>query len=104
MSSNEIKLVLRKIILCMHLDWVCVRHDRDTLWPVCDPEEWFFKNVTPIRHQIDEMPPYNYTGIDEDINGYFQTTTDTSSSRLMDESYDANSDVRKLYLPFIILI
>lgn len=68
-----------------------MRHDRDTAWPVCDPEEW----ITPIRHQIDEMPPYNYTGIDEDINGYFQTT-DTSSSRLMDESYDASSDVRKI--------
>lgn len=80
-----------------------VRHDRDTTWPVCEPEEWVFKNFTPIRHQIDEVPPYNYTGIDESINGYFNIT-DTSSSRVLDESYDACSDVSNTVLCFLKLV
>lgn len=55
-----------------------MRHDRDTAWPVCEPEDWMSKHLTPIRHQFDEMPPYNYTGIDENITGIFSSNDGTS--------------------------
>lgn len=63
------------------LDWFCVRHDRNTFWPVSEPEDWFSKHLSPIRHQIGEVPPYNYTGIDE--NGSF---SDGSNSFYFDEN------------------
>lgn len=47
------------------LDWCCVRHDRNTYWPICVPEDWLHKQLT--RHTLEEVPPYNYTGIDDQI-------------------------------------
>lgn len=36
------------------------------------------KHMTPMRHQLDDMPlPYNYTGIDENLNGFFTANTTT---------------------------
>ncbi|XP_055383093.1 rapamycin-insensitive companion of mTOR isoform X2 [Condylostylus longicornis] len=60
------------------LDWLCVRHDRDTMWPVYQPEDWETKQVTPVRHQFEPVPPYNYAGISENING-FNTSSDSNS-------------------------
>lgn len=67
-------------------DWLCVRHNRDTLWPVCETEDWLSKHLTPIRHHLDSVPPYNYTGIDEKISGIF----DESTGSFMPESADAS--------------
>lgn len=61
-----------------------MRHNRDTLWPVCETEDWLSKHLTPIRHHLDNVPPYNYTGIDEKISGIF----DESTSSFLPESAD----------------
>ncbi|XP_059617891.1 rapamycin-insensitive companion of mTOR [Phlebotomus argentipes] len=79
------------------LDWMCVRHNRNTIWPVCEPEDWFSKHLTPIRHQIGDMPPYNYRGIEENVVD-FGTTAETSfyfdeaneSKLKFDEFYDTS--------------
>ncbi|XP_055685205.1 rapamycin-insensitive companion of mTOR [Lutzomyia longipalpis] len=57
------------------LDWMCVRHDRNTIWPVCEPEDWLSKHLTPMRHQIGDMPPYNYRGIEENVVDFGTTET-----------------------------
>lgn len=84
----------------VHVDWICVRHDRDTLWPICEPEDWMSKHMTPVRHQLDDMPlPYNYTGIDENLNAFF-TANDTTTPLFFDDTScdkvdgSENSDVR----------
>lgn len=44
------------------------------------------KHMTPIRHQLDDMPlPYNYTGIDENLNGFF-TANDTATQLFFDDT------------------
>lgn len=63
-----------------------MRHNRDTQWPVCEAEDWLSKHLTPIRHHLDSVPPYNYTGIDEKISGIF----DESTSSFMPESADVS--------------
>ncbi|KAL1396742.1 hypothetical protein pipiens_010300, partial [Culex pipiens pipiens] len=51
------------------LNWISVRHDRNTFWPVYEPEEWFPKQFnTPVRHNY-ELPPYNYTALLGEGNG-----------------------------------
>lgn len=88
------------VIFCLLVDWYCVRHDRNTLWPVCQPEDWLTNNPTPVRHQYEEVPPYNYTGIDENING-FNTSSD-SNSFYFDEngdSKDSSKDEVSFHLP-----
>lgn len=59
--------------------------------------------MTPIRHQLDDMPPpYNYTAIDENLNGFF-TANDTTTALFFDETScdkvdgSENSDVRYTY-------
>lgn len=50
-------------------NWISVRHDRNTFWPVYEPEEWFPKQFnTPVRHNY-ELPPYNYTALLGEGNG-----------------------------------
>lgn len=56
------------------------------MWPVCETEDWLSKHLTPIRHHLDSVPPYNYTGIDEKISGIF----DESTSSFLPESNDAS--------------
>lgn len=73
------------------LDWFCVRHDRNTFWPVCEPEDWLSKHLSPVRHHIGEMPPYNYTGIDENINGFFNS----SEGFYFDENGDSMKDIKE---------
>lgn len=57
------------------LDWMCVRHDRDTHWPICEPEDWMSKHMTvaalatlSMRHALDAVPPYNYAGMQDDLS------------------------------------
>lgn len=54
------------------------------MWPVYETEDWISKHLTPIRHHLDSVPPYNYTGIDEKISGIF----DISTSSMLPESGD----------------
>lgn len=68
-----------------------MRHNRDTWWPVCESEDWLSKHLTPIRHHIEKVPPYNYAGIDENINGLFGTL-DESSSFYVPESGDTSKE------------
>ena len=30
-------------------------------------------NITPVRHHYEDMPPYNYTGIDDQVDGSYYT-------------------------------
>lgn len=54
---------------------MCVRHDRNTQWPICEPEDWLHKHLaTPLRHPIEDVPPYNYKGIDESIHNHTMNT------------------------------
>ncbi|XP_055600389.1 rapamycin-insensitive companion of mTOR isoform X2 [Uranotaenia lowii] len=47
-------------------NWIAVRHDRNTLWPVYEPEMWLPKPFnTPSRHNYD-FAPYNYTSLAAD--------------------------------------
>ena len=52
-------------------DWLSVRHDRNSTWPVHQPEDWMSNNITPARHHYEDMPPYNYTGIEDQIDGFY---------------------------------
>ncbi|GAB0093446.1 rapamycin-insensitive companion of mTOR [Sergentomyia squamirostris] len=78
------------------LDWMCVRHDRNTIWPVCEPEDWLSKHLTPIRHQIGDMPPYNYRGIEENVTDFGATETsfyfdEANESKLKFDEFYENS-------------
>ncbi|ALC49697.1 rictor [Drosophila busckii] len=55
--------------LLFKLNWLSVRHDRNTMWPVHQPEDWMSGQFTPMRHQYEEMPPYNYIGMDDHLYG-----------------------------------
>lgn len=58
------------------LDWISVRHDRSTYWPVYEPDEWFPKQFnTPVRHNY-EFPPYNYTALLETNESLLPNDTD----------------------------
>lgn len=72
---------------------MCVRHNRDTLWPVGETEDWLSKHLTPIRHHIDKVPPYNYTGIEDSINGIFSSNNETNSFYLPDPCDASKEDV-----------
>ncbi|XP_075155173.1 rapamycin-insensitive companion of Tor isoform X2 [Haematobia irritans] len=66
-STNDGANVLFK------LNWLSVRHDRNTIWPVHQPEDWMLGNYTPVRHHFDDVPPYNYTGMEDQIDGSYYT-------------------------------
>lgn len=75
-------LNISKITLFL-IDWLCIRHDRDTSWPICEPEDWLSKHISPIRHPLDEVPPYNYKGIDENIHAVmFNNSSSTAATTL----------------------
>ncbi|XP_073832423.1 rapamycin-insensitive companion of Tor isoform X2 [Musca autumnalis] len=71
------------------LNWLCVRHDRNTIWPVHQPEDWMLGNYTPLRHHFDDVPPYNYTGMEDQIDGSYYTG---SYSNLLLSSTSTNRD------------
>lgn len=58
-------------------DWISVRHDRNVNWPIHEPDGGFTKHyLSPARHYFSEnVPPYNYTGIDEHIMNVSQSNT-----------------------------
>lgn len=68
-----------------------VRHERTTWWPICEPEDWISKHLSPMRHHIDDVRPYNYTGIDENITE-FLSTSEHSNSFYFDELGDSSRD------------
>lgn len=94
MSSINAKeqLTYKKNETFLPTDWLCVRHNRDTLWPVCEAEDWLSKHLTPIRHHIDKVPPYNYTGLEENINGMFGTLDESSSFFMPDSGETSKED------------
>ncbi|XP_068141210.1 LOW QUALITY PROTEIN: rapamycin-insensitive companion of mTOR [Drosophila tropicalis] len=53
------------------LNWLSIRHDRNTMWPVHQPEDWMSNQLTPVRHHYEDMPPYNYAGIEDQIDGSY---------------------------------
>ncbi|XP_061386649.1 rapamycin-insensitive companion of mTOR, partial [Musca vetustissima] len=75
--------------LLFNLNWLCVRHDRNTIWPVHQPEDWMLGNYTPLRHHFDDVPPYNYTGMEDQIDGSYYTG---SYSNLLLSSTSTNRD------------
>lgn len=83
---------------------MCVRHNRDTFWPICETEDWLSKHLTPIRHQIDKVPPYNYTGIEDSINGIFSTNNESNSFYLPDPCDVSKEDVTAEVKSFIIIV
>ncbi|XP_055843320.1 rapamycin-insensitive companion of mTOR [Episyrphus balteatus] len=58
------------------LNWLCVRHDRNTIWPVYQPEDWISNNFTPVRHPCEDVPSYNYPSLDDQIEGSYYTRSD----------------------------
>ncbi|XP_011293825.1 rapamycin-insensitive companion of mTOR isoform X1 [Musca domestica] len=75
--------------LLFKLNWLCVRHDRNTIWPVHQPEDWMLGNYTPLRHHFDDVPPYNYMGMEDQIDGSYYTG---SYSNLLLSSTSTNRD------------
>lgn len=58
--------------LLQKLDWICVRHDRTTSWPIHEPDldsDWLYRHLTPTRCQI-ELGPYNYAGLEDNEGSY----------------------------------
>ena len=79
--------------LLFKLDWLSIRHDRNVQWPVYQPEDWNSNHITPIRHHFDEVPPYNYKGIDEQIE-FFNASSD-SNSYFLDEQIESKGSSSK---------
>ncbi|XP_017150826.1 rapamycin-insensitive companion of mTOR [Drosophila miranda] len=55
------------------LNWLSVRHDRNTMWPVHQPEDWMSNQYTPVRHYYEDAPPYNFTVLEDQIDGSYYT-------------------------------
>lgn len=55
------------------LDWLSVRHDKNTMWPVHHPEDYALGNYTPVRHHYEDMPPYNYSGLEDQMDDSYYT-------------------------------
>ncbi|KAH8373225.1 hypothetical protein KR009_006539, partial [Drosophila setifemur] len=55
------------------LNWLSVRHDRNTMWPVHQPEDWMSSQYTPVRHYYEDVPPYNMTILEDQIDGFYST-------------------------------
>lgn len=64
------------------------------MWPACESEDWLSKHLTPIRHQISKVPPYNYTGIDQNINVIFGSS-DGSTPFYVTDSGDNTKELDK---------
>ncbi|XP_017025481.1 rapamycin-insensitive companion of mTOR [Drosophila kikkawai] len=59
------------------LNWLCVRHDRNTMWPVHQPEDWISNQYTPVRHYYEDvLPAYNLTMLEDQIDGFYLTGSD----------------------------
>jgi rapamycin-insensitive companion of mTOR len=76
------------------LEWVSVRHDRNVYWPVYEEEDWFSKQLTPVRHQLGDITPYNYTSLQEHASflGVTATNNDEMSAFYFDETIENIQD------------
>lgn len=75
------------------LNWISVRHDRNTFWPVYEPEEWFPKQFnTPVRHNY-ELPPYNYTALlgEGNVGGSTLLENDSDDQQLVVSRLESTS-------------
>lgn len=50
------------------LGWLSVRHDRNTIWPVHQPEECTSNSFTPLRHHCGVLSADYYHGIEDQID------------------------------------
>ncbi|XP_058444874.1 rapamycin-insensitive companion of mTOR [Malaya genurostris] len=58
------------------MNWIAVRHDRHTCWPVYEREDWFPKQTnTPIRHNY-SLAPYNYAALLGDNGSLLQNDSE----------------------------
>lgn len=71
------------------LDWITVRHDRNNEFPILEPEDWYMKNPSPVRHNHD-VPAYNYGAIDENTMNISMTL---NPSFYVEESSDSSKDL-----------
>lgn len=71
------------------LDWMSVRHCRNNEFPILEPEDWYFKNPSPIRYNHD-VPAYNYATIDENYTNPLSTSLNPSF--YVEESSDPIND------------
>ncbi|XP_044316925.1 rapamycin-insensitive companion of mTOR [Drosophila rhopaloa] len=55
------------------LNWLSVRHDRNTMWPVHQPEDWMSSQYTPVRHYYEDVPADNLTMLEDQIDGFYYT-------------------------------
>ncbi|XP_055526616.1 rapamycin-insensitive companion of mTOR [Wyeomyia smithii] len=71
------------------LNWIAVRHDRNTCWPVYEPEEWFPRQLnTPVRQNY-SLAPYNYTALLGDNEGLL--TNDSDDQQLIVSRLESTS-------------
>lgn len=69
-------------------DWLCVRHDRDTAFPICETENWLSKHITPTRH------PFNSTYHQDNGTSFYENTTAIfeETNPILSETIDANKN------------
>ncbi|XP_017088263.2 rapamycin-insensitive companion of mTOR [Drosophila bipectinata] len=54
------------------LNWLSVRHDRNTMWPVHQPEDWMSSQYTPVRHYYEDANSYNQmTVLEDQVDGFY---------------------------------
>nr|AAQ22398.1 SD16537p [Drosophila melanogaster] len=58
------------------LNWLSVRHDKNTMWPVHQPEDWMSSQYTPVRHYYEDVPADNMTMMDDYIERFYETGSD----------------------------
>ncbi|XP_017064890.1 rapamycin-insensitive companion of mTOR [Drosophila eugracilis] len=51
------------------LNWLSVRHDKNTMWPVHQPEDWMSSQYTPVRHYYED----NVTMMEDYIERFYDT-------------------------------
>lgn len=71
------------------LEWVSVRHDRNNKFPILEPEDWYLKNPSPVRYNLD-VAAYNYATLDENITNpslnpsfYLEESSDPTKNELV---------------------
>ncbi|XP_017050500.1 rapamycin-insensitive companion of mTOR [Drosophila ficusphila] len=57
------------------LNWLSVRHDKNTMWPVHQPEDWMSNQYTPVRHYCEDVPSYSMTMMEDQIDGFYYSDT-----------------------------
>nr|XP_016937001.2 rapamycin-insensitive companion of mTOR [Drosophila suzukii] len=55
------------------LNWLSVRHDKNTMWPVHQPEDWMSNQYTPVRHYYEDAPADNVTMMEDYMERFYDT-------------------------------